>query len=589
MTKYQFKNFQKNPRSFIFFIIKQKFFLCVLIVFFIVLARSIYAMIPVILKMITDIMTDFQGDYRSLYFYITLLLISLIGSMFIYRASGLIAARWIPYVEVYAARISFDYLIQHSAQYFANRLSGKLQSKIFNISTAIHAIFPIIFWNFIELFVKLSISIFLAFTVHVIIGIIFLFFVGISITYSFFVSKRLSRYSQERAEAVSETRGVMVDVISNILAVKQNVAIERESFGVRNVLEVYRKRHVRNWIFFEKTLLLNNFIILTMFGMVLYVSIYFFGEGFVSAGDIIMLLIIMMGLYGELQFLSMSFNRFMEQYGQLREGLEEIFISYDIVDDVDPMKSQCVAKKGGIVFDNVTFHYEEEDAKAIFKNLTLRIPPGEKVGIVGESGAGKSTFVNLLLRFVEPESGMILIDDHDIAQMRQNDLRRAIAYVPQEALLFHRSLRDNIKYSNPDSTDEEMFSAVDRAHAKQFIEELPSGYDTLVGERGVKLSGGQKQRIMIARAMIKKSPILILDEATSSLDSESEKLIQAALDDLMHERTTIIIAHRLSTLKKMDRIIVFDKGKVIEDGTHTELIKKRGKYFELWQYQSGNM
>jgi ATP-binding cassette subfamily B protein len=204
---------------------------------------------------------------------------------------------------------------------------------------------------------------------------------------------------------------------------------------------------------------------------------------------------------------------------------------------------------------------------------------------VGESGAGKSTFVSLLLRFVEPEDGKIVIDGENIACLRQDDLRRAIAYVPQEPLLFHRSLRENIKYGNSDASEEEMRVAVKRAHATDFIEKLPQGYDTLVGEKGIKLSGGQKQRIMISRAILKKAPILVLDEATSSLDSRSEKLIQSALEELMRNRTTIVIAHRLSTLKQMDRIIVFDNGKIVEDGGHKDLLNKKGKYYELWQHQ----
>lgn len=579
------QKFQDKPRDFLLLVVRQKKFLGFGIVISVILARLTYTSIPFVAKKITDALAYVSGDFGDVYFFTFLLLTLMVVSMALYRLTGFFAAKWIPYSEVYAAQVSFDYLLGHSAQYFANRLSGKLQNKIFNIAQAINGIFPIIFWTFIDLFVKIVGSAILAFMVHAIVGYVFLFFVLVSIMYSAFISRRLSQNSWERAEAMSEARGVMVDIVSNVLAVKQNVAVDRESRNARDVMGVYKAKSVRNWKFFEKALLFNNVILITMFSIVILSSIYLWQQGITSAGDITMLFLIMMGLYGDLQFLSMNFNRFMEQYGQLREGLEEIFEPYEIVDEKETSKT--VIENGEIVFDCVRFQYEEDEQQSIFDNLSVAIPSGQKVGLVGESGAGKSTFVNLLLRFVEPEKGVISIDGNDIACMRQDDLRDSIAYVPQEALLFHRSLRDNIVYSNPDATEEELVTAAKRAHASEFIDNLADKYETRVGERGVKLSGGQKQRVMIARAMLKESPILVLDEATSSLDSKSEKYIQEALDELMKNRTTIVIAHRLSTLKKMDRIIVFDDGKVVEDGTHEDLLKNKGKYHALWQHQSG--
>ncbi|PID52300.1 MAG: hypothetical protein CR972_02385 [Candidatus Moraniibacteriota bacterium] len=588
MNEKKLQKFQYDPKGFIFFAARQKVCLGIIIFICVIIARGVYTIVPFISKQITDLLTHFSGNYDDLYRLIFLLLIAMIVSMLIYRITGIIATIWIPYIEKYAAQISFDYLMRHGAQYFSNRLSGKLQNKIFNISQAIHNIFPIIFWNLTDLCVKLFFSIFLAFTVHFYVGCVFLIFSAITVIYSIFVSRKLAKYSQICAESASESRGVMIDVISNILAVKQNVALERESHNVDSALEDYRRKSQKNWNFFEWSLLFNNIIILTMFFVVLIVSVHFLREGVATPGDIVMLLVIMMGLYGELQFLSMSLNRFMEQYGQLREGLEEVFAPFDIVDRSYECKDGKMSK-GDILFDHINFKYEDDDSQAVFKDLSFSIPSGQKVGLVGESGAGKSTFVNLLLRFVEPNDGVILIDGCDISKIKQDTLRNVVAYVPQDSMLFHRTLQDNIKYSDPHVSDEEMIIATKRAHAEKFIEDLPKKYNTLVGERGVKLSGGQKQRVMIARAMLKKSPILVLDEATSALDSESEKLIQDALEKLMEDRTTIVIAHRLSTLKKMDRIVVFDNGKIIEDGTHKELLEKRGKYYDLWQYQTGEM
>jgi ATP-binding cassette subfamily B protein len=254
----------------------------------------------------------------------------------------------------------------------------------------------------------------------------------------------------------------------------------------------------------------------------------------------------------------------------------------------DPINPQAInINKGAIEFNDVSFKYD--DSNSLFKNFNIVIARGQKVGLVGPSGGGKSTITKLLLRLMDIQKGQISIDGQDISQIRQDELREHIAYVPQEPILFHRSLKENIAYGNPSASDEDIIKASKSSHADEFIKDLKDGYDTLVGERGVKLSGGQRQRIAIARAMLKtKSPILLLDEATSALDSENEKLIQDGLWRLMQNRTVIVIAHRLSTIQHMDRILVIDKGSVIEDGRHQELIlKKDGVYAKLWQRQSG--
>jgi ATP-binding cassette, subfamily B, bacterial len=242
-------------------------------------------------------------------------------------------------------------------------------------------------------------------------------------------------------------------------------------------------------------------------------------------------------------------------------------------------------RRGQITFKKVSFRHDNKEV--LFKKLDLRIKPGEKVGLVGPSGGGKTTLTGLLLRFMDIESGQILIDNQDITDIRQADLRSSISYVPQEPLLFHRSLRENIRYGNLKAEDRAVEGVAKLAHAHDFIRDLPEGYQTLVGERGIKLSGGQRQRIAIARAMLKNAPILVLDEATSALDSESEVLIQDALWKLMEGRTAIVIAHRLSTIQKMDRIVVLENGRIVEQGSHKELLRSGGTYAKLWDHQSG--
>lgn len=252
-----------------------------------------------------------------------------------------------------------------------------------------------------------------------------------------------------------------------------------------------------------------------------------------------------------------------------------------------PTPEPFTVTRGEIQFRDVGFRYDDGATENLFTHFDLKILSGKKIGLVGRSGGGKTTITRMLLRFIDLDAGEILIDGQNIAHVRQQELRTAIAYVPQEPLLFHRSIMENIRYGRLDATDAEVYEAAQRAHVTSFVEALPHGFDTVIGERGIKLSGGQRQRIAIARAMIKNAPILILDEATSALDSESEKYIQAALWNLMKGKTTIVVAHRLSTVQRMDKIIVLDKGEIIEQGTHKKLLAGHGVYAALWQHQSG--
>jgi ATP-binding cassette subfamily B protein len=281
--------------------------------------------------------------------------------------------------------------------------------------------------------------------------------------------------------------------------------------------------------------------------------------------------------------LSHQLRDFITNWGSVEQALTLLKDATEIQDA--PSAGELVVNKGKIVFDNVNFNYK--GAEPLFDDTAVTIEPGQKVGLVGYSGGGKTTFVNLILRLYDVTNGCVLIDGHDIKQVTQDSLRANIGMIPQDPSLFHRSLMENIRYGKIDASDEEVIEASKRAHAHEFIGKLSNGYESLVGERGVKLSGGQRQRIAIARAILKNAPILILDEATSQLDSVTENFIQKSLKELMAGKTTIVIAHRLSTLLHMDRILVFDTGKIVADGTHSELLAKSSLYKTLWDAQVG--
>ncbi|HEY5152961.1 MAG TPA: ATP-binding cassette domain-containing protein, partial [Candidatus Saccharimonadales bacterium] len=326
-------------------------------------------------------------------------------------------------------------------------------------------------------------------------------------------------------------------------------------------------------------------IALWFFVIYIFLSIHLVAKGSITPSAMVAGQIYVFAILNSLLGLHKVIQRTEQLFADSAELTDILDLQPELRDPDQPERPRI--REGLIEFNSVAFRYPSTN-KDVFGSLDLKILPGQRVGLVGHSGSGKSTITRLLLRFLDIQAGEILVDGQNIKHITQDDLRKHIAYIPQEPLLFHRTLMDNIVYGREDATEQEVHKASQLAYADSFIQELPDKYNTLVGERGVKLSGGEKQRVAIARAMLTHSPILILDEATSALDSKSEKLITKALDELMKGRTTVVIAHRLSTIKKLDRIIVLRDGKIIEDGTHDELLELDGEYAELWNHQSGN-
>ncbi len=536
----------------------------------------------VVLRNLTDAIAAKAFDMQTIWFWAVIyIVLYFFAENVIWRSSGFTGMRWFTNSSFYAYQSLYEYLTLHSKDYFNSRFAGALTNKIANAVDGTQRIFTELLWGYIPAFFGL-----LWFTLFVwmdnqLLGLIMTSWSTIFIGLNFWFAKKLKPLSITNAEASSTLKGKIVDSLSNISLVHEYAYITGEHLYIKNFVKKYTNTGLTVWTFSEWILVSNGIMLAIFLATMLGTSIYLFEKHLISVGVIVMVIAILSKLIDQLFFLGQKIKETAKDYGQAKEGLEEILREHIIIDA--PNAADFTFSKGNVVTEDVDFEYENIK---IFQNFSLNIPAGQKVGFVGRSGAGKTTFVSLLLRHFDIQKGAIKIDDQNIAEVTLESLRRAIAFVPQDTSLFHRTILENIRYSNPDATDLEVQQAARLAHADSFIEKLPKGYETLVGERGVKLSGGQRQRIAIARAFLKKAPVVILDEATSSLDSESEHAIQTSLDTLMKNKTVIAIAHRLSTLKKMDRIIVIDNGKIVEDGAPDNLMQKpKGIFKAMWDHQ----
>ncbi|SMF94212.1 ATP-binding cassette, subfamily B [Methylomagnum ishizawai] len=499
------------------------------------------------------------------------------------RASGAVLVTVGPRLRQKTARDLYAYLQHHSAQYFSNHFAGALAHRISETAVSVnHTLWAILF-DFWPIVITFGCTCGLLFRAHEQLGLFVAGWMAVYVLISYWLATRCQPYAQEFAAVRSRVNGKIVDAVTNILNTKQFARLRHEREQLDTQLEAEVRAGRRTFWYMEKVRWFQFIAAAILKLGTVYYALTLWEAGSIGAGDFAMSASLALLIIGDARNLSRRFLEFFEYLGNVANGVDALVQPHGIVDapGAEPLR----VTQGRIEFREVRFGYQPE--RPVFDGLNVVLEPGQRVGLVGFSGSGKSTFVSLILRNYEPQSGQILIDGQDIARATQDSLHRQIGLIPQDPTLFHRSLRDNIGYGRPDAADADIREAARMAHAEGFIEAIPEGYASEVGERGVKLSGGQRQRIAIARVMLKDAPILILDEATSSLDSVTEQAIQDNLDRAMGKKTVIAIAHRLSTIAHLDRILVFDKGRIVEDGRHEELLAQRGFYHRMWAMQAG--
>lgn len=478
-------------------------------------------------------------------------------------------------------RDAFDYVNKHSISFFNQEMSGNIANKVNQLDNGVLEVFNSIMNTFYTVMVVIVSSVLLGVISLYYLPIMFLWYAMMLLS-GFYLGKLRSQLSKETSKQQSHAHGMIVDSLANYSEIKSFANFKFERFNLLKYLRILRSSETKEQK--RKALIHATQNVIMMFSLLFFMllSIWLFKNNQINTTEFIFVNTIFMTMSNAVFEISWTYNNISRAFGQLGSALDTLSVDPIILDKKGAKSLR--ATNANITFDNVSFAYDGKNN--IFEDLSLNIKAGEKVGLVGTSGAGKSTFVKLIARYFDVNSGAISINNIDVRDVTQDSLRKNIATIPQDVCLFNRTLLENIRYGKTGATDEEVMIAAQKASADDFIKSFPDGYQTKVGDRGVVLSGGERQRIAIARAILKDAPILIFDEATSALDSTSEEHIQQSLSKLMEDKTVIAIAHRLSTLREMDRILVLEDGKIVEEGSHLSLLRKKGVYYNLYNMQA---
>lgn len=538
------------------------------------------------IKLFLDVMaTQSPLTYQAILFPIILFIAAQFTLDFVWRISNIAEWKAEPYVRRSILLKSYDYVQHHSYLFFQDNFTGTMSSKLKGLLDGYDKFWAEMHHGLMSKILKSIVNLCALSIVSFNLGIFVFIWAAVYVPIMYTLSLRLNKLSFEETESRHALVGQISDKITNIISLFSFASRKRELKSLDNqISHDFIPKQVRVYKYDFKIQIIGGFLYLIMFGFILFYMIHLRMIGLISIGDFAFVFGIALVVADDIWHATISLQEFSRAMGDLKSSLSILNSPHENVDQKNAYP--LILNNPKIEFKNVSFGYDDKDS--VFKDLNLIVNPGEKVGLVGHSGAGKSSLINLLLRYFKNNKGKILINDQNINDVTQDSLRENIAIIPQDTLLFHRTLLENIRYGKPSATDDEVIEASKRAHLHEFIIKLPEQYHSFVGERGIKLSGGQRQRVAIARAILKDAPILILDEATSSLDSHTEQFIQDSLNFLIEDKrkTVIAIAHRLSTLKHMDRIIVLDKGIIIEEGNHNKLIhNKNSLYKKLWELQ----
>lgn len=544
-----------------------------------------FVVIPLMISLVIQSLIQHPDDYKTPLLYIIVTATAMTAGTLFNNKGFTTLFRHEEVAQTRLLRMGMKDLMNRSYQFFTEQKVGTLAGDVMNFSRSYVMMVDNYFLNTNQLIISFFFGLIVIAVLSPLLLVPTLFISFLLIALNIKNVKARAPYRNKRKELTSKLAGSIADIMGNQLLVRIFAAETKESRTIDSERAAIESIAFKEIDIIERESLVRQVYLYTFQVVTLLFFVWLSTRGAASIAGIIFTFTYINRSTDAIFGISSIIRQFEQAFLDAAPMTKILQMDHTVIDK--PGAKKIAISQGEIMFNDVVFSYSDQAEDPVFEKMNITITPGEHIGLAGHSGGGKTTFTKLLLRFSDIDEGTITIDGQNIAAVTQSSLRSQIAYVPQDPFLFHRTLRENIGYAKEDASDEEIIAAAKKAHAWEFIKNLPHGLDTVVGERGVKLSGGQRQRVAIARAMIKNAPILILDEATSALDSESEMLIQKALKNLMKGRTAIVIAHRLSTIQKMDRIIVLDNGKIIEEGPHKTLLDKNGTYAKLWAHQSG--